>query len=271
MIYRILSLHNITFKEGLKDKSILAIFFIAILTCIAILVFPNLFARDIGKVCIDVALSSITLLGLIFIFFTCSSLLTKDVDKKTIYVVLARPYSRAEYVIGKYLGFLSLLIFVITAVSLLATLAVYACYHHNISYFPKNFSFYEYTLAIFMITEMLAILVALLLFFSSLTTQGFTATILTLASFIIGSSLNDVLTTISNSSADIKVSKGVSFIIKLVKYLFPNLSLFDFKLQVAHGVKIPVQTINNVLLYGIVYIVLLLIISSFMYKKKEFS
>ncbi len=270
MLYRILSLQNITFKEGIKDKSILAIFFIAILAFIAIIIFPNLFARDIGKVCIDVALSSITLLGLILIFFTCSSILSKDVDKKTIYIVLARPFSRAEYIIGKYLGFLSLEVFVITIISVLSTVGVFICYHYNIYYFPKHFSFYEYLLAILMIVEMLAILIALLLFFSSLTTQGFTATILTLASYIIGSSLNDVLDTISNSSDSIKINKGIIYVINLVKYVFPNLSLFDFKLEVAHGVKISSQNITTAFLYGIIYILLLISLSCLLYKRKEF-
>ncbi len=271
MIHRILSLQKITFKEGLKDKSILAILFVTILASIAIVIFPNLFARDIGKVCIDIALSSITLFGLILIFFTCASLLNKDVDKKTIYVVLSRPFSRSEYVIGKYFGFLSLIVFITLLVSIVATVAVYICYKYNIHYFPKNFSFYDYILAIFMIIEMLAILIAILLFFSALTTQGFTATILTLASYFIGTSLNDVIATVSNSSLDIKINKYLSALINSLKYIFPNLSLFDFKLQVAHGIKIPFQEIKFNISYGIVYIILLLLISCYLYRNKEFS
>ena len=111
---------QITFKEGIRNRILLGIFFFAFALCVGNLIITNMFAYDLGKVAIDVGLSIVSIAGLIIIFFMGINLLAKDLDKRTIYMVLSRPISRRQYIIGKFCG-LGLLI--LTSVLILGLFA----------------------------------------------------------------------------------------------------------------------------------------------------
>ncbi len=268
---KILALGRITLKEGIKDRSLLGIFIFALLCGIAVLIFPNFFARDIGAVCIDTALSSVTFSGLLVVFFTGVGLINKDIDKKTIYIPLSRPFNRWEYVIGKYLGIVALVIIACIAVASICLISTLICKHNNTNYFPPGFTCYEYWTGVGMCIEMLAILVAVLFLFSAIASQGLTTTILTIATYLIGSNLNSVLATIKNSSGNLNIGKSLKFTVVTAKYIFPNLSMFDFKLQISHGLKIQSSSIQTSFIYGLIYIALTISLSCLLYRNREFS
>ena len=94
----------ITFKEGIKNRAIFGIFIMVVLMLAAVVTLTNLFMRDIVKVAADLSLATISFSGLLMTLFIGTNLLAKDIDKRTIYMVISRPVSRAQYLIGKFLG-----------------------------------------------------------------------------------------------------------------------------------------------------------------------
>ena len=59
-----------------------------------------------ARVVQDVGLASISLFSVIVAVFLGSSLLYKEIERKTLYVILPKPISRAEFLLGKYFGIL---------------------------------------------------------------------------------------------------------------------------------------------------------------------
>ena len=96
-----LSLAWITFKESLKNRALFGLFIMIIFMFAITVTLTNLFMRDIVKVASDLSLTTISFSGLLLVMFIGINLLAKDIDKRTIYMVISRPVSRAEYIVGR--------------------------------------------------------------------------------------------------------------------------------------------------------------------------
>ena len=118
------SVASITFKEGIKNRVLFGIFIIALLLFAATTVVTTLFMRDIVKVAVDLSLSTVSFAGLLTLLFVGVNLFAKDLDKRTIYMVISRPISRSEYLIGKFLGIVMLALVVVVFLGILSVLPV---------------------------------------------------------------------------------------------------------------------------------------------------
>ena len=114
----------ITFKEGIKSRVIFGIFIIALLLFAATTVVITLFMRDIVKVAIDLSLSTVSFAGLLTLLFIGVNLFGKDLDKRTIYMVISRPVSRSQYLIGKFSGIVLLTFVVVAFLGILSAVPV---------------------------------------------------------------------------------------------------------------------------------------------------
>ena len=124
MLNRIWHLAVLTFKEGVRDRALYGVMIIALMMLVAGMGIVSLFGQELGKVAIDLTLSTVVFAGLILTFFANINLLRKDIDKRTIYSVLSKPISRREYILGKYVGLFSL---VAVSTSLLALIGAAVC------------------------------------------------------------------------------------------------------------------------------------------------
>ena len=64
---------------------------------------------DEAKIIKDVGLSAISIFGVLTAVFVGVSLVFKEIEKRTIYIMLARPVRRWEFILGKYLGLMTVL------------------------------------------------------------------------------------------------------------------------------------------------------------------
>lgn len=260
----------ITFKEGIRNRALYGITLFALMFFAANFLISGLIMQDVGKVAVDMALSTVSFAGLLVVFFVGINLLAKDLDRKTIYIVLARPISRGQYIFGKFVG-LALLIG--TTMLVLGTFAVFSIALIKMVYplyFPR-FSWSPIFFAMFFSTLSLFLLAALTVFFSSFSSSSFITLILTMVSYIIGQSLGDVKALVASpQSMGIEVSNVAHKVLSVSYYLFPNLSLFDFKTQAAHNLPIPLTHMFWVMLYGIVYAVIAISLAALIFEKKEF-
>lgn len=113
---KILSLTLITFREGIRNRAIFGVALFSIFIFGLNISIADFFMRDIGKVTVDMNLAALSFAGLLLVFFVGINLMSKDIDRKTIHLVLSKPISRVQYVWGKYLGialFVAISLFVI--------------------------------------------------------------------------------------------------------------------------------------------------------------
>lgn len=262
----------ITYKEGIRNRALYGITLLALFLLLATHVVSGLIMREVGKVAVDMALSTVSLAGLLLVFFVVISLLAKDLDKKTIYMVITRPVSREQYVLGKYFGIALLILVSMAVLSILAGLSILLVKTTTSPVYFDRFSWAMVGLSLVCTTLSLLVLAALSVLFSTLTSTSFVAQILTMIAYIIGQSLNDVKSLIETTAKTTggETSPAIVYMVKIAYYLFPNLSLFDIKLQAAHGLPIAPVYFVWTILYAAVYICLAIYIAMRIFRRREF-
>jgi ABC-type transport system involved in multi-copper enzyme maturation permease subunit len=224
----------------------------------------------VGKASVDMALSTVSFAGLLLVLFVGIDLMAKDLDKRTIYMVLARPISRQQYIVGKFMGISLLVVVTVFLLSVFAAISISSIKWANPDYFPR-FSWGLVFLAEAFIALSLILLSALSFLFASVSSTSFITLVLTIISYIIGQSLSSVKALVEAPQASgISVSPVTVKLVQFAYYIFPNLSLFDIKTHAAHGLAISSSFISWTVLYGLVYICLVITCAAFLFTKKEF-
>ncbi|HEX5657740.1 MAG TPA: ABC transporter permease subunit, partial [Polyangiales bacterium] len=93
-----------TFREAVRDRVLYAVLGFACAVLLFTLAIAELSLHDELRVVSDVGLASISLFSVMIAVFLGSSLLYKEIERKTLYVILPKPIARAEFLLGKYLG-----------------------------------------------------------------------------------------------------------------------------------------------------------------------
>jgi Cu-processing system permease protein len=268
MMKRLWPLAFITFKEGTRNKAFYGISLLAVVLMGASFFISGLVMRDVGKVAVDLTLSTVSFAGLLLVLFVGIDLMAKDLDKRTIYMVLARPISRQQYIVGKFFGISLLVILTVFLLSVFAAITIGTIKWANPDYFPR-FSWGPVFLAEAFIALSLVLLSALSFLFASISSTSFITMVLTMLSYIIGQSMSSVKALVE-SPHDIPISEATIALVRVAYYIFPNLSLFDIKTQAAHSLAISSSYIFWTMMYGFVYIVLVITLAALLFTKKEF-
>jgi ABC-type transport system involved in multi-copper enzyme maturation permease subunit len=93
-----------TFREAVRDRVLYGVLGFACAVLFFTLALAELSLHDQARVVTDVGLASISLFSVMIAIFLGSSLLYKEIERKTLYVILPKPIRRAEFLLGKYLG-----------------------------------------------------------------------------------------------------------------------------------------------------------------------
>ena len=266
---KILALTILTFREGVRDRAILGIALFSLFMISITFVVLSFFMRELDKVAIDINLSAISFVGLLLTFFISINLMAKDIDKRTIYCVLSKPFSRAQYIWGKYLGIIMIIIAAFLILTLCSSITLAMSKSLYASWF-KGFSWMAYYKAVYASLLMFFVLNAVVVFFSSITSSSFITLLFSICIYISGQTIEEVVTYLK-SIPDIEVSGMVHQTIDIVQYILPNLSVFDLKIQAAHNIPLTLTYILGITGYAVIYSTLLIIAASLIFNKKELS
>ena len=266
---KILLVSGITFKEGLRDRALHGILFIALLSCVLYLTIIPMFAFETGKVIIDIGFASLTLAGLAIVLFLGISLLTADIHRRTVCMILCRPISRVHYIIGKFLG-LSMIIFI--ALSITSCLGIVSAWLGTIFISemesPRNFSFAIMFLAILFNYLSLLIILAISFFFVVVTTNAYLSMLLTFCTYIIGSSLETIIKILTLGDF-VKVGDFYLYSMKIISFIFPNMKALNLKTTLSYGLPLSQSYLFYSFLYGLFYILIVLTITIFIFNRQE--
>ncbi|MBF0524954.1 MAG: ABC transporter permease subunit [Deltaproteobacteria bacterium] len=261
----------ITFKEGIRDRALIGVFIISLVMMVMNVAFISFFMRDLGKVSVDLGLSTVSLAGLVLVLFIGLNLISKDLDKKTIFLILSRSISRTQYLLGKFAGLMGLIIMSMAIIGLISFLSVLLIKSFLAGvFFAKSFSWWTFFLAWGMSVVSLMTLTAVGFLFCTLTSHAFVAMVITSMVYLIGQTLPHIQELVLARQQVLKVSASLKIIIQILYYIMPNFSLFDFKLQAAHGLPVEPGHILWAVVYGLVYTTVCLWLADLVFKKKEF-
>lgn len=106
---RILAVAQNTFRESVRDKVLYVLLFFAAAAILGSRVLGWISIGQDIKIVTDICLASMSVFGVLIAIFVGASLVYKEIDKKTLYTIIAQPMHRHEFVLGKYLGLAALL------------------------------------------------------------------------------------------------------------------------------------------------------------------
>ncbi|MCJ8503058.1 ABC transporter permease [Desulfatitalea alkaliphila] len=259
-------LAKITFKEGVRNRIIIGILFFAFLLSLLNLIFAQMFTYDLSKVSVDLGLSMVSIAGLAIIFFMGINLLSRDFEKRTIYMVISRPIARWQYVLGKYLGLILMIGVSVAIIGGFAAGSVKVIMHLAPAYVPPDYSWGIFGISLLFSFLSLLTVTALAQFFTSMMTSSYIALLLTACAYFIGQNVEIVRKMLSGSE---DFSTFFRIFLEAVTWIFPNLSAFDLKTIAGYG--LPLDTVSTIwsALYGIGYIGLILILTVFVFQRRE--
>src|SRR6478609_4690060 len=126
MLARVLAIALNTYREAVRARILYGLFALALATTGYSLVVGAYTVGNQLRVVSDLSAASISLYSIIVAVVLGATALYRELELKTLFPILARPVSRAEYLTGKYLGTLLLLLVFISANSGVALLALAA-------------------------------------------------------------------------------------------------------------------------------------------------
>ncbi len=229
-----------TFREAVRDRVLYNLVLFVLLLVASAPLFSQISIGMERLILVNVGLSAISLFGVIIAIFVGIGLVSKEIEKRTLYTILSRPVRRWEFIAGKYCG----LVMTLVVNALLMTVGFYVALlvtAHALtrSDLPLLVAIYFAILEFLMMT-------AITLLFSSFSTPIFSA-IFAFALFVIGTFAEDL----RNFAA---LAHGVTKVLATgAAYAVPNFASLNVIAQAAHDQPIPGNLIVLNTLYALLY------------------
>lgn len=253
----VFSIARNTFREAVRDRVLYnLVLFVLLITASAIFL-GELTGGQEARTIVNLGLGAMLLFGAFISIFVGVSLVSKEIEKRTVFAIFSKPVGRGEFIVGKYLGLCLTLLVNVLVMGIGVSLALLYVGGANLVV--------SIWAAIFLIFLELAILTAVAILFSSFSSPALSA-LLTFFVFIIGhfsASLRDFAENIG--------STATKLFFNFLYYVLPNLSFYNFTTNASHGDVLPVSTLGGAILYAIIYIVILLAAAVLIFSRRNFK
>ena len=257
------------FRESVRDKVLYSLVAFAILLIAASYLLGQLTAGQDVKIIKDLGLAAIATIGLLIAVFIGVGLVWKEVEKRSIYSLLAKPVTRRDVVLGKYVG----LVFTLAVNVAVMTAAFYtvlaimgrAASPEAARGWAAPATDPRLLIAILLIFVELLLVTAIALFFSTFSTPILSAA-LTFGLFVAGHFSTDLrnFDQVVNSPAAVRLARGLYWVL-------PNLAQFDVKSQVVHGQPVPIGYMALTAAYAAFYTAMLLTMAVLIFSRRDFK
>ena len=243
-----------TYRETVRDKVLYNLVLFALLMIGSSYVLGAISVYQEIKVIKDLGLAAISVFGMVIAIFIGIGLVSKEMEKRTLYSVLPKPISRSQFLLGKYFGL---------CLTLLVNVAVMTVGLYVLLFLMKHPFDPALLKAIFLIYLKLTLLVAVAILFSTFTSS-------TLAGLFAG-----FVYVAGYFSSDLKNLESVvasAFLPQLTRvlyYVLPNFKNFDVKAAVVAGDRVPWSQLSWATAYAAIYIALLLVASCWIFRKRN--
>jgi len=258
------------FKESVRDRVLYGIAAFAVLLVAASLLIGQTTAGADVKIIKDFGLATIELAGVLMAVFVGVGLVSREIDRRSIFSLLAKPLPRWEFIVGKYAGLV--LTIVVNVAAMTAALYLVLAYLHWEALPVQRLAWDSpaidprLLLVVVMIAAELALLTAVALFFSTFSSSALLSVVFTTGAYVTGL----VSTDLRRFGDIVDVSPGVARLVSTIGWMVPAFSAFDIKAQVVHGLPVPPGFVAYTILYGGLYIAGVVAASVTVFSRREF-
>ena len=255
---RIGSIAMNTFREAVRDRVLYNLIAFALLLSGAAILVGEI-SIDIEKlVVINLGLTAVSLFGVVIAIFIGIGLVSKEIEKRTLYTVLSRPVARWEFIAGKFFGLTSTLV----VNTFFLAIGVFAALLYVAHKFGAGDQ--QILVAIYFIMLQFLIICAVALLFSSFSSPLLSA-VFTFSLFVIGSFSEDL-------RGFAKMAHGLTkWLATGAAYLVPNFSALNVINAAAHGDAISGSLIWYNTAYALTYTVMALCGAVLIFDRRNFN
>jgi ABC-type transport system involved in multi-copper enzyme maturation permease subunit len=255
VLHRIVAIAANTVREAVRNRVLYTLLFFAVVMIGTGVLLSTLSYVEQERILQDVGLAAIRVFSVAIAIFLGVGLIHQEVERRTIYTILSKPVSRAEFLLGKYLGLVATLciqLVIMASAFVIVSLAAGA---------PLSSG---HAAALVLIAGEVAIMVGIATLFSSFTTPML-ASLFSTGLFVAGHLSRDLLQLGARSDLDaVRHATGV------LHRVLPDLASFNLTLQAVHGLPIHASDVTLPLLYALGYSALLLFAAIALFERRDF-
>jgi len=256
---RVVAIARNTFREAVRDRVLYNLVLFVLILSVGTVFLGAASASQDAKIIVDFGLTAMLVFGAFIAIFVGVSLVWKEIERRTLYTIFAKPVGRGEFLLGKYLG-LCLTLAVNVAVMGLGVTLVLAYVARGTT--PALAALWPTVTLIYM---ELTVLTAVALLFSSFSSPIF-ALFGSLAIFVIGH-----FTTELKGFAEVLGVPAAHTALIALYYGLPNLSTFSLITPAAHGIAPPGEHLAAALAYAVAWDVTLLAAAVLLFARRDFK
>lgn len=253
---RIIAIAGQTLTEARRNRVFYSIFLFALIVILNSYIFTEVTITTMDRVLKDTGIAAISIFALALTVFTGVGVINREVDRRNLYVVLSKPLARYEFIVGKFLGLLAIMLSTcgVMLVCLLLVLIGYKTPIHSSTFV----AFYGIFLEV-------SILGAFAVLCSSFT-SSFISAFMCVALFVSGHLSGEMRFAANKVTA----TAWFKVIGNGLYYLLPNLERFNFKYQLTYDVLVPGPTLVAISGYAFCYVAAFLTASVVIFSQRDF-
>ena len=257
------------FRESIRDRVPYNLVLFAVLLIGSSYLLGQLTAGQDVKIIKDLGLGAMSVFGLFIAVFIGIGLVSKEVERRSIFPLLAKPVSRPQFIAGKYLGLVLTLAanLAVMVIAMYAVLAYMGWAQPEAARAAANLPAADPGMlkAVLLIFVELMLITAIALFFSTFSTPMLSAA-LTVGLYIAGHFNADL-----RNFDQVVDAPAAIWLARALYHVLPDLSAFDVKAQVVHGLPVTAGYLAWTIGYGAAYVAALLTAATVIFSRRDFK
>jgi ABC-type transport system involved in multi-copper enzyme maturation permease subunit len=255
---RIVAIARNTFREAVRDRVLYNLVLFVLLLSVSAIFLGAASASQDAKIIVALGLSAMLLFGAFIAIFVGVGLVWKEIERRTLYTIFAKPVGRSEFLLGKYLGLCATLAVNVAVMGAGVTLVLLYVVRGTT---PLVRALWP---TVGLIYLELTILTAVALVFSSFSSPIVSA-FGSLAVFVIGHFSLEL-----KGFAAVIDSAAIRGTLTGIYYLLPNLSTFSLITPAAHGIAPPARHLAVAFGYALAWDGALLSLAALAFARRDF-
>jgi len=269
-VHRIATVAWHVFKESVRDRVLYGILAFGIVLVAASVLIGQITAGQDVKIIKDLGLATIEMAGILMAVFIGVGLVAREIERRSVFALLAKPLPRWEFIVGKYAGLVLTIAVNVAAMTVVFYLVLAWMGWAS----PENVRMSWTTpatdprllVAVVEIVAELALLTAIALLFSTFSSSTLLSVLFTVGVFVAGQLSGDL----RNFGDIVDAPPAVAWTVSTVGWVIPAFSIFDHKNAVVSGLPVGVDRVAYNLLYAALYIVAAIGAAVAVFSRREF-
>ena len=240
-----------------RNKVLYILLFFAIFIFVLGIAITQMTIGDELNIISDIGLGTVEIFSTVLSIFLGISLVQKELSLKTLHPLLARPLSRAEYILGKFTGMILMIVVEIAVMCVIfaALLFVYGGIDRFVIYLPAVYTIFLQTATVISVAVLCSTL-----------TEPAVAAMLTISFYLIGATSYNLVYAITQ-----RTSETVAKIITTFRYILPDFSHFNIKDNLVYGRGLEGLSIGYASFYALFIVIMVLSVSIILFNTKEIN